>query len=351
MIKVIFLTLITWSTPGAANATVDSLRMETVGGKQFIIHQIDEKETLYAISRRYGVPITSILEHNPTADGGLAVGQLLKVPYVPKTKPVVTGGDKIHKVAAKETLFSISRLYDVSVDEIKSWNNLKDNALNLGQELVIKKKSAALTTTTLPAMQSIKGAHTVAAKETLYSIARQYNITVQQLREWNSLTADEVKIGQTLFVAQPMYQKPDEIKTQPEVVVKPEVKETPVVTVVKPEVKTQPDIKTNPEVKETTIRISEAVTGSDEVKEGGLAELIEGTDGNRKYLALHRTAKVGTILKVRNELNNREVFVRVAGSLPNVGANTNVVIKISKSAYDRLGAIDPRFRVEVTYYK
>lgn len=353
MIKVIFLTLVTWSTPGGANATpVDSLRMETVGGKQFIIHQIDEKETLYAISRRYGVPITSILEHNPTADGGLAVGQLLKVPYVPKTKPVVTGGDKIHKVAAKETLFSISRLYDVSVDEIKTWNNLKDNALNLGQELVIKKKSTTLTTTTLPAMQSIKGAHTVAAKETLYSIARQYNITVQQLREWNSLTVDEVKIGQTLFVAQPMYQKPDEIKTQPEVVVKPEVKETPVITTVKPEVKETPVVTTvKPEVKETTIRISESVTGSDEVKEGGLAELIEGTDGNRKYLALHRTAKVGTILKVRNELNNREVFVRVAGSLPNVGANTNVVIKISKSAYDRLGAIDPRFRVEVTYYK
>jgi LysM repeat protein len=350
MIKVIFLTLVTWSTPGSSNATpVDSLRMETVGGKQFIIHQIDEKETLYAISRRYGVPITSILEHNPTADGGLAVGQLLKVPYVPKTKPVVTGSDKIHKVAAKETLFSISRLYDVSVDEIKAWNNLKDNALNLGQELVIKKKSTTLTTTTLPATQSIKGAHAVAAKETLYSIARQYNISVQQLREWNSLNADEVKIGQTLFVAQPMYQKPEEIKTQPEVVVKPEVKETPVVTVVKPEVK--PEVKTQPEVKETTIRISEAVTGSDEVKEGGLAELIEGTDGNRKYLALHRTAKVGTILKVRNELNNREVFVRVAGSLPNVGANTNVVIKISKSAYDRLGAIDPRFRVEVTYYK
>lgn len=351
MIKVIFLTLATWGTPDFANATpVDSLRMETVGGKQFIIHQIDEKETLYAISRRYGVPITSILEHNPTADGGLAVGQLLKVPYVPKTKPVVAGGDKIHKVAAKETLFSISRLYDVSVDEIKSWNNLKDNALNLGQELVIKKKSTTIATTTLPTTQSIKGAHTVAAKETLYSIARQYNITVQQLREWNSLTADEVKIGQTLFVTQPMYQKPEELKTQPEVV-KPEVKETPIETVVKPEVKIQPEIKTQPEVKETTIRISEAVTGSDEVKEGGLAELIEGTDGNRKYLALHRTAKVGTILKVRNELNNREVFVRVAGSLPNVGANTNVVIKISKSAYDRLGAIDPRFRVEVTYYK
>lgn len=349
MIKVIFLTLVTWSAPGDAKATpTDSLRMETIAGKQFIIHQIEEKETLYAISRRYGVPITAILEHNPAADGGLAVGQLLKVPYVPKTKPtIVSGGDKIHKVAAKETLFSISRLYDVAVDDIKAWNNLKDNALSLGQELVIKKKSTALTTnTTLPTTQSVKGAHTVAAKETLYSIARQYNITVQQLREWNSLTADEVKIGQTLFVTQPMYQKP-EVKTQPEAVVKPEVKETPPVTIVKPETKTQPEIKETT----TTIRISEAVTGSDEVKEGGLAELIEGTEGNRKYLALHRTAKVGTILKVRNELNNREVFVRVAGPLPDIGANSNVVLKISKSAYDRLGAIDPRFRVEVTYYK
>ncbi|MCW5911583.1 MAG: LysM peptidoglycan-binding domain-containing protein [Cyclobacteriaceae bacterium] len=346
MIKVIFLTLVTWSAPAAP---VDSLRMETVGGKQFIIHQIDEKETLYAISRRYGVPITAILEHNPAADGGLAVGQVLKVPYVPKTKPAVAGGDRIHKVAAKETLFSVSRLYDVSVDEIKTWNNLKDNSLSLGQELVIKKKSTTLAAqNTLPAMQAVKGAHTVEAKETLYSIARQYNITVQQLREWNSLTADELKIGQVLFVTQPMYQQQsEEVKMQPQVVeIRPEVKET---SVVKPEVKTEN--KTQPAVKETTIRISENVTGTDEVKEGGLAELIEGTDGNRKYLALHRTAKVGTILKVRNELNNREVFVRVAGSLPNIGANNNVVIKLSKSAYDRLGAIDPRFRVEVTYYK
>ena len=79
--------------------------------------------------------------------------------------------------------------------------------------------------------------------------------------------------------------------------------------------------------------------------------MIEGTDGNRKYLALHRTAKAGAIIKVRNELNNREVFVRVVGPLPDTGVNDKIVIKISKSAYDRLGAIDPKFRVEITYYK
>ncbi|MBL7870392.1 MAG: LysM peptidoglycan-binding domain-containing protein [Cyclobacteriaceae bacterium] len=341
MIKVIFLTLSSFIHPAAP---ADSLRMETINGKRFIIHSIDEKETLYAISRRYGVSITSILEANPTADGGLSVGQQLKVPYVPKAKPVqTTTGDRKHKVAAGETLFSISRMYDVSVDELKAWNNLKDNALSPGQELIIKKKSTSPALVEIPTTKSLKGVHTVVAGETLYSISRQYNVSVQQLKEWNSLVANEVQIGQTLFLTQPMNGTPE---VKPEVQIadaKPEVKEVVV--------SGQPEIKTQPEVKETTIRISEKVTGSDEVKEGGLAELIEGTDGNRKYLALHRTAKVGTILKVRNELNNREVFVRVAGSLPNIGINNNVIIKISKSAYDRLGAIDPKFRVEVTYYK
>ena len=340
MINVIFLTLISWTSSGTP---LDSLRMETINGKQFIIHQIDEKETLYSISRRYNVPITAILEVNPTADGGLATGQLLKVPYVFKGNKAQAqpGGDRIHKVAPKETLFSISNLYDVSVDDIKAWNNLKDNSLSTGQSLIIKKKSTLSTEANkLPETKSLTGVHTVAPKESMYSIARLYGITVQQLKEWNGIDGSELKIGQTLFIAQPMYNT-TEVKTDQNKVT--EIKEP--VEPVKQEVK---PIQTQ---KETTITISEKVIGSDEVKEGGLAELIEGTEGNRKYLGLHRTAKVGTILKVRNELNNREVFVRVAGPLPNTGVNTNLVIKISKSAYDRLGAIDQRFRVEVTYYK
>jgi LysM repeat protein len=163
---------------------------------------------------------------------------------------------------------------------------------------------------------------------------------VQQLKEWNGIEGSEVKIGQTLFITQPMYGKTEAITEQ-----------TPVTEVKEPIDTKKNEVKTMDEPKETTITISEKVIGSDEVKEGGLAELIEGSEGNRKYLALHRTAKVGTILKVRNELNNREVFVRVTGPLPDTGINKNVVIKISRSAYDRLGAIDQRFRVEVTYYK
>src|SRR4051812_4941206 len=84
--------------------TTDSLRLETINGKSFVIHQVGERETLYGISRRYGTTIPSILEVNPNADGGLAVGTILKVPYVAKSKTQTTAG-LVHTVAPKETLF------------------------------------------------------------------------------------------------------------------------------------------------------------------------------------------------------------------------------------------------------
>ncbi|MBX2963936.1 MAG: LysM peptidoglycan-binding domain-containing protein [Cyclobacteriaceae bacterium] len=321
------------------NPRADSVGIETINGKTFIVHRVDEKETLYAISRRYGVTVNQILEFNKGADAGLEIGQILKVPYFPKLK--ASAGSAIHKVAEKETLFSISRQYGVSVDEIKQWNNLSDNALSVGQELIIKSTQTAIPSVITPVdtkLMSQRTVHTVAEKETLYSISRQYGVTVTQIKEWNSLTQEDLKIGQLLFVSQPIYNTTTPIQS---VETKLPVQETKL-----------PDTKTvQPEEKAPVVTITEPVSNKDEVKQSGLAELIEGTDGNRKYLALHRTAPVGTILKVRNEMNNREVFVRVIGKLPDTALTDKLIIKISKSAYDRLGAIDPRFRVEVTYYK
>ena len=72
----------------------DSLRMETIKGKLFVVHQVDEKETLFSISRRYGTTIPNILEQNPTADAGLEVGQILKIPYTgTKAQPAVQTAD------------------------------------------------------------------------------------------------------------------------------------------------------------------------------------------------------------------------------------------------------------------
>lgn len=348
--------------------THDSLGIETVNGKVFVLHKVSEKETLFAISKRYGSTVEAILQNNPTvSSSSLEVGQVLRVPY---TRPVSKSGQKTpagttHKVAAKETMFSIAQKYGISVDELKQWNNLTDNALSIGQELVVRKPAGAGSTipvvknTPLASTTSKKGEmHTVAAKETMFSIARQYNITVAQLRTWNpAIQNDELQVGQSIHVGEPgktETPRHDVATTTPTTTtVKPAVTEVRPTTVPDKPVETvkQPPVATAEPPKTETIRISESVKNSDEILESGLAELIEGTEGNRKYLALHRTAPAGTILKVRNEMNNREVFVRVMGKLPDTGSTDKIVIRISKSAYDRLGAIDPRFRVEVTYYK
>lgn len=318
------------------NPKLDSIGTETINGKIFIIHKVSEGETLYGISKRYGVTISQILEVNPTSDAGLDIGQILKVPNVPRPKPIAV--NTVHKVTEKETLYSISKMYNVTIDELKRWNNLSDNSLALGQELAIKATntaSAPFTAPEVPEIRSQRTVHTVATKETLFGISRLYGVTVQQLKEWNGLQSEELKIGQSLFVSQPMYASGNTSEIQPT----EQISQTQAQVIVKP-VETEP-----------VITISESVKDKDEVKESGLAELIEGTDGNRKYLALHRTVPVGTILKVRNEMNNREVFVRVVGKLPDTALTERLIIKVSKSAYDRLGAIDPRFRVEVVYYK
>lgn len=342
MIKAIFLAASLWTSDAtlANKVESDSLRLETVNGQTFIVHLVGEKETLFGLSKRYGVTVARILEFNPTADGGIEAGQLLKVPYVPKGRTQTAEGT-VHKVQPKETLFSISRMYGVTVDDIKTWNNLKDNALNVGQDILIKKGSTSATTT-VAKPNEVKMTHTVAAGETLYSIARQYNISVDKIKEWNGIQNNELKISQVLYVAQPMFSQQQTTSQQP--TTNNQQPTTPVVATTTP-VQTQAATAGSP------VKISESVLGTDEVHELGLAELIEGTEGNRKYLALHRTAKTGSILKVRNELNNREVFVRVAGQLPNVATNDKLVIKISKSAFDRLGGVDEKFRVEVTYYK
>ena len=313
-------------TLGSALADSDSLRMETINGKPYVVHQVGEKETLYSLSRRYGATVAAILEQNPKADAGIEVGQILKIPYVPKAKtnqPVQTQDGVIHKVAVKETLFSIARQYNVSVDDIRAWNNLKENSISLGQDLIIKNKTASVAVGSKTVQSSGAKTHTVVAGETLYSISKQYGMTVQQLKEWNGLQADEAKLGQVLSVAAP----------------EGLVNKT-----------TDPLKSTIPLAKaETTVKISESVSGTDEAREAGMAELIEGTQGNRKYLAQHRTIKPGTILKIRNLNTNQEVFVRVVGPITNPKDQT--IICISKSAYDRLGATEGAFKAELTYYK
>ena len=362
----IFLTLIclTFLAAVPTLALQDSLEIELIDGKEFIKHRVQEKETLYSLSRKYNVPIYRIIEHNPPTEFGLEIGTIINVPVIkeaavtePKveTKVVVSAENRNtteeqvidpqpqkedevvkHKVETKQTLYSISKLYGVTVDEIREWNQLTTNALDIGQMLIIRRvEDEKLPEVSIP--RPTKGTHIVVSGETLYSISRKYGVTLDELRKWNELVSNDISIGQELIVVNERRSSEPTDTNEP---ISP--------TIETPKDKERDSINRAVEAtrnyEESTERIN-----FEEVVESGVAEVIRGTDNTRKYLALHRTAKVGTILKVRNDMNNQEVFVRVLGKLPDNSANQNVLIKLSQAAYDRLGAIDAKFRVTISY--
>ena len=138
--------------------------------------------------------------------------------------------------------------------------------------------------------------------ETLYSLSKKFDVTIEELKEWNNLSNNSLSIGQKII-----YEKG----------LKPEAKEN----------------------------LEEMSTNSIE----GFASSIDGLDDSDKYLALHKSAPIGTIIFVKNQMNESMVIVRVIGKLPNTGINDKIDIRLSRIAYDKLNAKDLIIPVELTY--
>ncbi|WP_240676203.1 LysM peptidoglycan-binding domain-containing protein [Botryobacter ruber] len=313
-----------FSVPASAvsfAAVRDSVGVEHKNGKVFVKHKVEPKETLYALSRKYGVSVAQIVEANPAVETTIKIGQIVFIPRnrtaaaakpaspaskpaavytaaAPKTVPATTvasgaaaatsanssGVTKLHVVEPKQTLYSISRMYQVSVEDIIRWNKMTSNQVNIGAELVV-----GIGTTASPA-------------HTGYALASAADTATPKVIEPVAASGAATAKAEPVAVATP-----------------------------------------------EPVEEEEEESGIRKVMESGLAEMIDPKADTDKYLALHRAAPVGTIMQVKNAMNGQVVYVRVIGKLPETGANDKVVVKISKKAYQKLGAVDSKFRVDLSY--
>ncbi|MDX5421367.1 MAG: LysM peptidoglycan-binding domain-containing protein [Hymenobacteraceae bacterium] len=301
------------------SAVRDSVGVERKNGKLFVQHRVEPKETLYALSRKYNVPVTQIVEANPMVETTIKIGEIVLIPRkytssaavtsAAKSTPAVAApaasnrtytvseqGNKIHVVEPQQTLYSISRLHNVSVEDIKRWNNLWDNNISVGAELIVGKGMATPTKKPVYLPES----------DDEMNRAKQADQTA---------TASTAPVG-----------------TAPAAAASAPIAST-----------------ANERVAEEEEETPGAASGVKKVVESGMAEMIDPKADTNKYLALHKTAPVGTIMQVKNAMNGQVVYVRVIGKLPETGANDKVVVRISKKAYQKLGAVDQKFRVEVSY--
>lgn len=143
------------------------------------IYQVKSGDTLYSISKKYNISVNELKGLNNLDDDDLLVGQILKVP---------SGLSLVNTyvVSKGDTLYSVAKKFDTSVNRLKELNGLSNNMLSVGQKLII------------PIGEETT--YVVKSGDTLYSIAREFNTTVDKLKKLNNLSSNNLKIGQILIV-------------------------------------------------------------------------------------------------------------------------------------------------------
>lgn len=174
-----------------------------IEGKVYYIHVVKKGETLYSISRAYNVSQKDILLENPSAQTGLQIDQALKIPYVPSSsKPLASDSGEyiIHRVEQGQTLFSLSQFYQVKIDEIVALNPGVDEVLRVGDNIRIPRKNITPQREGFPQQDDRFHYHKVERGETLYSLSQRYNVSVRDIRRANRSLIWGLKAGEFIRI-------------------------------------------------------------------------------------------------------------------------------------------------------
>lgn len=214
LLKTVLLTAALLTVTAAAADGDKSQTIVYVDGAKYYIHIVKPRETIYALSKLYEVGEQVIMANNPALKDGLKAGQSIKIPFVGDVKPQVS--DKklkrkfdIHYVAAGETLYAISRRYEISVETILEDNpDLDPLHMSIGTRILIRKseKGESSASQNMQELEEYKdnlnkvseednySFHLVHAGETLYALSRRFGISEDEIVRINNLT-DGLKTG------------------------------------------------------------------------------------------------------------------------------------------------------------
>lgn len=166
-------------------------------------HTVQKGETLFSIAKKYNVTVEGVKELNSLRTDDISEGTRLiinpnQAPINEHEEAVVPG---YHMVKQGETLYSIARRYNTTVLELRALNELKSDTLHVGDELVIVPLNGEKAEVKDADMKSTEPVyHEVREKETLYSISRKYNVTVEEIRKLNNLPDNTLSVGQQLRI-------------------------------------------------------------------------------------------------------------------------------------------------------
>lgn len=350
-------------------------------------YTIKPKDNLNLLAERFSTTVNEIKRVNNLNSINLQVGQVLKIPngtptevvsvpvktttYTPPPVPTTVATNTPstlntieHTVAAKENLNLLAQKYGTTIDEIKKLNGLTSSNLRIGQILKIGTNNSAATETVTAVTQPVVSQpivtkpvvekvvtpavskpvvttankpetvngfeHVVLTGETIYSIAKKYSLTTYQIKTANNLPGNEVKVGQKLIITAPRSVAVASIGNDED---------------------EDDSVGTNANtIKDPSLRLPASRYGLTQFEEKGTAVWIADQDLDpAKMYVLHRTAPIGTVIKVTNPMSNRSAFAKVVGKFTENETTKDVIIVMTKAVADAVGALDKRFFCNINY--
>lgn len=147
-------------------------------------YTVKSGDSLYSIANKYGITVDALKEANNLTSNSLSIGQVLKLP----TKTTNEQETITYTVKSGDSLYKISNEYNTTVDAIKSANNLTSNLLSIGQVLKI------------PTDNNLETTYTVQKGDSLYSIAKKFDTSIDEIKRLNNLSSNLLSIGQILII-------------------------------------------------------------------------------------------------------------------------------------------------------
>lgn len=293
----------------------------------YLTHQVKPKETWYALGRKYNLPPADIAAFNGhTLSAGLEIGQQLKVPL--RAANFSQDGRKdadevlvplYHVVAPREWMYRISVNHNkVPVEYLERWNNMRSEDVKAGQRLIVghlrvKREHAALA----------------------HGGARIIDGAVYPAGDAPALASRPVPVAESVSApaSAPRQQQPEAV---------PASRPQPVSTPTSGGASAEQSGGGGPGY----FRSLYAQTGG---RYTGVAGVFRSTSGwkDGKYYALMSNVTVGSIVKIVNPANNKHVYAKVLGELPDMKESAGLMMRISDAAANELGVKDSRFTVEV----
>ncbi|WP_413700049.1 LysM peptidoglycan-binding domain-containing protein [Psychromonas sp. KJ10-10] len=178
--------------------------------KRVINHTVRSGESLSILVARYSVSLNELKSHNRLKSNNLRIGQVLKIPPnyqlvvdqvtapIAVAKAPVFSAEKTHKVARGESLSVIASRYGSSTGELKAYNKLKSTSLAIGQKIKIPPQQ--ITQSASQVVQAKPVVHKVRPGESLSVIAKQYNKTINEIKQYNQLRSTSLAIGQQIKI-------------------------------------------------------------------------------------------------------------------------------------------------------